>query len=97
MKRIILLGIILILLAAVSIPLVYAAPGDVVITFTIPASKLNDFRAGFLRARPIRGNYTEKQWIKKIIWDHVFGIYSRGKLDLAKEAAVIDPNIIGVQ
>ncbi len=29
-----------------------------------------------------------------VIWDHVFGIYSRGKLDLAKEAAIIDPNVI---
>lgn len=32
---------------------VYAAPGDIVITFTIPAADVAEFRAGFLREHPI--------------------------------------------
>ena len=56
----------------------YAAPGDVTITFTIPAAKVADFKAGFLARCPIRmiedpnkldasasvPEFTDKDWHK---------------------------------
>ncbi len=104
MKRIILLGAILIVLAALSIPLAYAAPGDVVITFTIPAAKVADFSAGFLRKVPIPliddpdnpgqmiPEFTAKGWVKEWLKRQALRAYRFGKLDIARDAAVYDPN-----
>ncbi|HEB28384.1 MAG TPA: hypothetical protein ENI05_11525 [Porticoccus sp.] len=59
-------------------------PGDVVINFTIPAAKVDDFKAGFLAKAPIPliessestpelrimvPQYTAKQWIKA--WQNI--------------------------
>ena len=86
----------LIAISAVTVALLpaLADPGDVVITLTIPAEKVADFRAGFLERRPIRGNYTEKEWIKKIVLDYILSIYRAGKQSLAVKTAVADPNVI---
>ena len=104
MKRILLLAIILVVLAALSIPLALAAPGDVVITFTIPAAKVADFSAGFLREVPIPlirdpadpnqiiPMFTPKQWIKEWMRQQAMKKYRIGNIDLAKDAAVYGPN-----
>ena len=93
-----LLGIIL------AIGIVYAAPGDVVITLTIPAAKVADFQAGFLAKCPIpmiedangitTPKYTPKRWIKEWIRRKVTEAYRHGKISLAKQAAVVDPNVL---
>ena len=48
MKKI---AIILIILVVTYVA--FAAPGDVVLTITIPAAKVVEFRAGFLREHPV--------------------------------------------
>lgn len=84
---------ILILLATI-IAIAFADPGDVVISFIIPAAKLDDFRAGFFKANPIRGNYTEKEWVTKTAKNHIRNIYNQGIRQLALEAVVTDPNVL---
>lgn len=49
-KRLQIIAAIIFLLVGV---LIYAAPGDIVIIFTIPAAKVAEFRAGFLKEHPI--------------------------------------------
>ncbi len=95
-----------IVLAALIVTIVYAAPGDVTITFTIPAAKVADFKAGFLAKCPVELDedmdsptygdplYTEKQWIKEWIRRDVMRAYRHGKILLAQQTAVIDPNAI---
>ncbi len=104
-----------IVLAALIVTIVYAAPGDVTITFTIPVAKVADFKAGFLAKCPVPliedenyvvdpndpndfipqiPEYTEKQWIKEWIRRDVMRAYRHGKILLAQQTAVIDPNAI---
>ena len=103
------IGLIIIVISIAFISL-DAAPGDVVITFTIPAAKVADFQAGFLAKCPIPliedplstpenplpliKEFTPKQWIKEWIKRDVKRAYRYGKKLLAEEAAVIDPNIV---
>ena len=88
----------------------FAAPSDIVITLTIPAAKVADFKEAFLREHPVpmeavldeEGNrtgetqprYTDKQWIKMRIKSYVMGEYREGKRKLSNDAAVIDEDII---
>ncbi len=100
----ILIVVVSIVLGTVFVSLAYAAPGDVTITFTIPAAKVADFSAGFLKKVPIPliedpGNsgqmideFTPKQWIKEWLRRQAMRAYRFGKLDLAKDAAIYDPN-----
>jgi len=97
-----------ILTAVLVAAIAYAAPGDIVITLTIPAAKADDFRAGFLKEHPIptitvidanglateQPAYTERQWLKAKIRQYIFGEYWEGKKKLMIEAANKDPNII---
>ena len=95
--------LIITLLLITFIGIALAQPVDVIITFTIPAAKLADFRAGFLKAKPIQGNYTEKQWIKEVGRAYLVSIYEQGKqmikdgigtAAIAAAGIVIDPNVI---
>ena len=99
MKKLIVITLLII------IGIVIADPGDLVITFTVPASKVADFRAGFLRVYPKPADvngipvYTDKQWLKKVVLTKfLFPAYERGKkrlaLDAALQAVVVDPNVI---
>ncbi len=86
--------------------ILYAASGDVVITLTIPADKVADFSAGFLAKCPIPmiedpaspgdmiPQYTEKQWITKWLRRQAIRTYRHGKIKLAQDAAIADPNVI---
>jgi hypothetical protein len=97
--------IIIILLAAFACNL-YAAVGDVEITIVIPAAKVDDFSAGFLQRMPIPTledpndpgvllpQFTKKQWIKYVIRRILLKIYAKGKMDLARQASIIDPNAV---
>ena len=84
----------------------YAAPGDIEIILVIPAAKVADFSAGFLAKCPIPqtidpenpgqsiDKYTPKQWIKEWIKRDVMRAYRHGKILLAQQAAIADPNAI---
>ena len=77
------------------------------ITITIPDAKLNEFKTGFLAQLPIpqipieegsegmKDAYTELQWFKKHLIEYAILEYRRGKTKLAREAALIDTNILG--
>jgi len=86
-----------------------ADPGDVIITFTIPAAKVADFRAGFLAECPNSDTaiddsdpnnlietpkYTDKEWFKLQLLEYAKKIYRRGKNKLATESAIIDNNVM---
>ncbi len=96
--------LIIVLLISILIAVAFADPGDVTITITIPAAKVADFQAGFLRVYPKPADvngvspYTDKQWLKKIVTNLLTETYKRGKkrlaIDAALEAQAIDPNII---
>ncbi len=95
-------------LAAIIIPMAFAAPGDVVITLTIPAAKVADFRTGFLAAKPVPrildisdpnnpvmvNSMTDKEWFTKVLRDYAITIYNRGKARLVQEAVTYDPDIM---
>ena len=82
--------------AALIVTIAFAAPVDVIITFTIPAAKAADFKAGFLAKCPVPlledpnnpsvliPEYTEKQWIKEWIRRDVMRAYRHGKILLAQ-------------
>lgn len=86
----------------------WADPGDVVITLTIPAAKVAQFRAGFLREHPVpqirtvdanglpvmENQYTDKQWFKKVVVDYANREAKHGNDKIAKEAAANDSNIM---
>ena len=88
--------------------ILFAAPGDVEITLRIRAEKVADFQAGFLAKCPIPmiedysdpnaiamvPEYTPKQWIKEWIRRDVMRAYRHGKILLAQQAAITDPNAI---
>ncbi len=71
-----------------------------IISFTIPADKLDEFKAGFLQAHPVPlddggvPEMTEIQWFKKWFISRVFIEYRRGKLMLAQNNVVIDKDIL---
>ena len=104
MKNVLILTVILAVILPVVIvgSLAFAAPGDVIIQIIIPADKLAEFRVGFLKVCPIRGNYTERQWVTKIAHDCLYEKYRQGKKQIAREAAyaaayVADPNVLQTQ
>ena len=82
--------------------IVFAAPGDVEIKLVIPAAKVADFKAGFRAKVPNSETredgttlkYTDKQWIKEWIRRDVMRAYRHGKILLAQQAAIADPNAI---
>lgn len=94
----VLIGTLIVTLIVVAL----ADPGDLVIEIVIPAAKLSEFRVGFLEACPIEGDYTEKQWVKKVADDHLRAIYAQGKEQIARKAAAAaytanysaDPNVL---
>ena len=100
MKKLIALFVVII------VTVLYAAPGDVEIVLVIPAAKVADFSAGFLAKCPIPqiedpdnpgemiDEYTAKQWIKEWIRQDVLRAYRHGKILLAQQAAISDPNAI---
>ena len=103
MKKLIVIGILL-CLPLISIALAQIA--DVEIILVIPGSKVADFSAGFLAKCPIPmtadpdnigemvPQYTAKQWIKEWIRRDVLRAYKAGKVLLAKQTAISDPNAI---
>ena len=99
MKKLIALFVVII------VTVLYAAPGDVEIVLVIPAAKVADFSAGFLAKCPIPqiedpdsgemiNEYTPQQWIKEWIRRDVIRAYRHGKILLAQQAAISDPNAI---
>ena len=70
------------------------------IEITIPNDKLAEFKVGFLKSKPIPLDenqvpiYTESQWIERIIVNHLKAVYRNGKTKLAKEAAIIDDDVL---
>ena len=88
--------------------LVYAAPGDISITITMPRAKALDY----LVARPIPqifnpaydpndpnspaliNEYTPKVWLKMQIIDDIRKVCKQGRQIRAIEAIVVDPNEI---
>lgn len=71
------------------------------ITLTIPDAKFEDFKEAFLKVNPIPENadtqlplFTENAWIKEWIKRILKKRYRQGKEQLAREAAVIDNDII---
>jgi len=55
------------------------------ITITIPNSKINEFKAGFLKAYPNDEGLTDLQHIKKFIREQLLNYYKTGKIMIAKE------------
>lgn len=94
------------LFVIVIVSILYAAPGDVEIILVIPAAKVADFSAGFLAALPIPqiedpenpgemiDEFTAKGWIKEWLKRDAMRAYRRGKVLLAQQAAIVDPNAI---
>ena len=96
---------------AIFVCMVYAAPGDVNITFTIPANQVVEFRAAFLAYMPnnqmiddpenpgeLIKEFTDKQWFKEKLRKHLNQILDRGN-DIRNDQApvyVTDPNAFTV-
>ena len=88
-----------------------ATPADVTLRFTIPGSKIVEFRAAFLAYMPNNQmipdpenpgeeiqKYTDKQWFLEKLRQHLKKILDRGN-DLRNDAApvyVTDPNAFTV-
>ena len=70
------------------------------IELTIPNEKITEFKSGFLAVHPVPlddGNnplYSELEWFKEFIIRYVIHEYKDGKKKLAREAAVIDNDVI---
>jgi hypothetical protein len=82
-----------------------AAPGDVTITFTIPANQIVEFRAAFLAYMPNSQTdedgvklYSDKQWFKVKLQGHLDKILANGNKIRNKEVPVYvtDPNAFTV-
>ncbi len=108
MKKIALLTIAA-LLSLIAVTNLQSAPGNVTITLIIPAAKVADFSAGFLAKCPIPmiedpenpgdtiPQYTAKQWITEWLRQQAIRAYRHGKIKLAQDAAIIDPNMLPEQ
>ena len=110
MKKLIAITLLIGCMAYPIIRPVFAAPGDVEITLVIPAAKVADFSAGFLAKVPIPmiedpastpenplpniPQYTAKQWIREWLRRQALRAYRHGKIKLAQDVAVVDPNAI---
>lgn len=91
-----------------AISLAMAAPGDVEIILVIPAAKAVDFQLGFLAKCPIPliedmsdpnnivmvSEYTPKQWITEWLRRQATRAYRHGKIMLAQQSAIVDPDIM---
>lgn len=55
------------------------------VTITIPNSKIDEFKAGFLKAYPNNEGLTDLQHIKKFIRKQLLDYYRHGKIQLARE------------
>lgn len=88
-------------------PVAIAAPGDIELTFTIPAYLVADFKAAFLARCPndqekedpanpgeMIPKYTDKQWFKEKMRAYAWKIYDQGNTLLAARTVVSDPNAI---
>ncbi len=70
------------------------------IILTIPANKLNEFKTGFLKSKPVPldddGNptMTEPKWFKFWIKERAMHQYREGKRQLAEENIVIVEDVI---
>ena len=85
-----------------------ADPGDFIFTLRVPASKVNEFKTAYIAENPVQlqlvsdanGVFelepvcSDAVWIKRDIKKYIFEQYRQGKEKLAKQSAVIDPNII---
>ena len=73
---------------------------DVNINIKISNGSVADFKAGFLKAKPIDDDFegSEMEWFKHCIETYIFRIYKTGKMQIAKETteATIDEEIIEV-
>lgn len=64
------------------------------ITFTIPDEKVVEFVEAFLADLPCPEGMTTLQWIKYWGRSQYMAAYSRGKVKLIKNTAVIDDDIL---
>jgi len=68
----------------------------VAITITIPTDKIDEFKAGFLKAYPKEVGDTDLQHIKKFIRVQLINYYRTGKILIAQESTpvIIDEEVV---
>lgn len=66
-----------------------------ILSIPIPDDNAEDLKAGFLAAKPNKGEGTDLEWIVECIKEeYIFPTYKRGKKRIAKQTAEINDNIL---
>ena len=60
------------------------------LTITVPDDKVDELKAGFLKALPNESADTDINWIKSKIKEYIIGVYKSGKRQLAVETIIYD-------